>query len=152
MAFVDAGIGIENDDTTVEISVGDKQLVCFRIDEQSRRPTEICRVVAAAIFSSMADLQKQLPFGRELQDLVIFPGIAAEPDIVFVIDENPMLGGKPLVTLSWPSPRLKELSVRVEFQHSGRRSAALGLRRIQGSGLLSVRNGSGTMEDPDIVV
>src|SRR5580698_285046 len=100
----------------------------------------------------MANLQDKFPFGRELQELVVFFRASAEPDIVFGIDEDSVLRREPFVARPRAAPCLKELSVSVEFQNRWRGNAALRLGRVEGGGLFTVRNRRRPMKDPDIVV
>src|SRR5204863_5199767 len=103
----------------------------------------------------MSDLHEELSILRELQNLVVLFCISTQPDVVFGIDENSMLGTEPFVALgfvAWASPRLKKLSVRIKFQKGWCRNAALRLRRLERGAFLTLGNCRGTVEHPHVVV
>src|SRR5262249_24065953 len=100
----------------------------------------------------MPDLQDELSLVRKLQNLVVLVRISTQPDVVLIVDEDAMFRGEPFVSLSCATPRLEELSVRVEFQHGWRGNAALRLWRFESGGLLAIRNCCGAMKDPNVVV
>src|SRR5437667_9552182 len=84
----------------------------------------------------MPDLHEELSLVGELQDLVVLLRVSAQPHVIFVIDEDSVLRGRPLAALPGAAPRLEESSVRGDFQHGWRRNAALGLwRNERGRGL-----------------
>src|SRR4029077_17474989 len=139
-------ICIKDDHAMIEVSVGYKQLISFRINKESGWPSQIRRVVAALVLSGMPDLEQQFAFGCELQDLVVFLRAAAEPDIIFGIDKDSVLRCKPFVAFPGPAPRLKKLPVLIEFQNRRRGNAALCLRRIERGRLLTIGNSGRPME------
>src|SRR5207253_10772545 len=99
----------------------------------------------------MSDLHQELSILRELQNLVVLFCISSQPDVVFGIDENSMLGTEPFVALgfvAWASPRLKKLSVRITCPKQWCRNAALRLRRLERCALLTFGNCGGTVERP----
>src|SRR5215831_17957864 len=138
--LVRAGIRIKNNDTVVEVSVCHEQFICLRVHEEAGRSSEVLSIVAAPILSRMTDLQEEFPFRRELQDLVIFLRVSTQPNIIFVVDEDSVLRGKPLEALPRAAPCLKESPSCVEFQHWWRRNAALRLWRIEGGRFFTVGN------------
>ena len=72
MPLVGSGVRVEHDHATVEVAVGNEELIRFGIYEEPGRPAEVLRVVTPAIFSCVADLEQQFPLGRELQNMVVF--------------------------------------------------------------------------------
>src|SRR5262249_50946166 len=59
VAFVGSGVGVENDDAMVEVSIGDEKLIRFAIHEQAGGTSQVFGIVATAIFSRMPDLQEE---------------------------------------------------------------------------------------------
>ena len=106
MTLVFAGVRIKYDDAVIKVSISHEQLVCLRVYKQTGRASQVLRIIAAAILSCMPDLHEELSLIRKLQDLVVLFRVPAEPHVIFRVDEDPMLGGKPLVALPWTAPRL----------------------------------------------
>ena len=86
MPFVFAGVRIEDDDAMIEIPVSHEQFICLRVDEQTGRTSEILRIIAAAILSRVPDLHEELSLVRELEDLIVFFVVPAQPDVVLRVD------------------------------------------------------------------
>src|SRR5207247_1977827 len=84
------------------------------------------------------------------------------PDVVLGIDEDSVLGGKPLIafaraglvwtSLIWITPGLEKFSVLIEFEYRGCWNTALRLGRIERGGFLAIGNGCGPMKYPEIIV
>jgi hypothetical protein len=102
-----AGIGIKNNDAPIKITDGNEQFIRLWVYELAGRSTQVLGIVAAPVLSYMADLHEELPLRGELQDLVVFLRVSAEPDVIFRIDEDSVLGRKPFVALSRATPRLE---------------------------------------------
>src|SRR5258708_1373506 len=100
----------------------------------------------------MADLQQELAFASELQDVIVFLRAPARPNIVLLIDKGSVPGGKPLIALSRAAPCLKKLSIAVEFQNRRRRNTAFRLRRTERRGFFPIGNRSGPMKDPNVIM
>ena len=71
VAFVLAGVGVEDDDAMIAVAVRDVQLVRGRIDKGLGRPAQVLDVVAALAVERLADLHQELAVLRKLQDLVV---------------------------------------------------------------------------------
>ncbi len=110
VALVSAGVGIEDDDAPVAVAIRHEDFVGFRIHANSRRPIQVFGVVTAAGFSVVADLEEKLAGLRELQDVGVLFGVAAHPDVVFVVDEHAVFVVGPLVTLARAAPSLNEVA------------------------------------------
>ena len=79
---------------------------------------EVLGVVAALVLAAMADLQEELPLGGELQDLVVAASrCRLSPHVVFVVDEDPVLGGRPFVAGAGSAERADEFAVGIEFEN-----------------------------------
>src|SRR5437660_5229918 len=78
--------------------------------------------------------------------------VAGEPDVVVLVDENAVLGLRPIVTFARPAPGAVELAVLVELEHRWRRGAAFGGRRFLHRALLVVDKRRRTLEHPNVVV
>jgi hypothetical protein len=100
----------------------------------------------------MPDLHEEFALVRKLQYLVILLGASAQPDVVFVVDEDSVLRGRPFPALARTTPGLEELSVRVELDDRWGGNTALRLWGLERGTLLAIRNGRWAVEDPDVVV
>jgi hypothetical protein len=143
MALIGARRRIEHDHAVVHVPVRDVQLVCSRIYDHVRRAAHIPGVVAAGVLPLPADLEQKPPAARELQDLRVLLAAAAEPDVVLVIDVDPVLEIGPLVPVIGTAPRRDDVSLGIEFQHR-RRRAPDRPRFVR-------LEGGGPMDDPDVV-
>src|SRR5262249_60268286 len=78
---------------------------------------------------------------RKLENLVVLFGVSAQPHVILIVDENPMLRRWPLVVFRRSrlraAPGLEELATRIELEDRRRGNTAFGLRRIQRRSLLS---------------
>jgi hypothetical protein len=100
----------------------------------------------------VADLQQKPPGFGELQDVGVLGAVAADPNVVFVVDEHAVLVVGPLVIGRWPAPRLQKVSGQVEFKDGRRRDAAIGLRRVESRVLVVVVQSSGAAVYPNMIV
>ena len=73
------------------------------------------------------ELRDELPLPRELEDLRVLLSAARNPDVVFVVDEYPVLDLRPFVPGARTAPRGRSAGHLVEFEHGRRRNAALRL-------------------------
>ena len=145
-----AGIGVEHDDPAVAVAVGDHRLVRLLHDLHVRRLVEVRRVLVALALVAHPDLLDELALARELEQHVVgsrrHPDlhvrvVAADPDVVLVVDVDAVLGVRPLQTLGGAAPRLQELAVLVELQH-----------RWRGVVFLFCRHRARPVQHPDVVV
>src|SRR5207245_2806554 len=116
------------------------------------RTLHVLDIVAALALPRLADLHQKLARLRELQDHVVVevagcrlafgrrsapsraPGstrrtgrgtaVAANPHIAFVIDEDPVIGLRPIVAFAGTTPVADEIARLVELEHRWRRLAA----------------------------
>jgi len=103
-------------------------------------------------FSVMADLEEKFPRLRELQDVGIHRAVAADPDVVLVIDEHAVLVVGPFVARRRPSPPLNKVACHVEFEDWRRRNTAIRLRRVESGVLIVVVESSGAAVHPNVIV
>src|SRR5207253_10969008 len=96
-------------------------LVCARVHAHLRRPAEIRRVVAAAVFSRVTDLQQKLPGSREREHVSVLLAVAADPDAIGRVDGDAMNLLRPLVALSRTSPCLNDAAGRIKLDYRRRR-------------------------------
>src|SRR5262249_31697084 len=113
---------------------------------------EILRIVAAAGLPVMPDLQQKLSGFRKLQDVRILLVVAANPYVVFVIDEHAVLVVRPLVTGARTAPALNEISGGIKLDHRRSGNTAIALRRRQGRVLVVVVESPRTACNPDVVM
>src|SRR5207247_6795778 len=101
----------------------------------------------------VADLHEELAVMRELENLTVLAGrVAAKPDVPFVVDEDAVLVGRPLVSLAGPAPRLHDAAVLIEFDHRRSRNAALGGRRLDREADLIGGKGPRGRDAPPVVL
>ena len=102
------------------------------------------------LWSRCPDLLHELALARELEQHVVgsrrHPDlhvrvVAADPDVVLVVDVDAVLGVRPLPPLGRAAPRLQELAVLVELQD-----------RWRGVVFLFRRHRARPVQDPDVVV
>ena len=125
-----AGVGVEDDDAAVAVAVGHVDLVGLGVDADVGRAAQARGVVAAAQRAGAPDLQQERPVARELQDLPVTLPIAADPDVVEVVDEDAVLLVGPLVAVAGAAPGLDDVALLVELDDGRRRHAALRRRRV----------------------
>jgi hypothetical protein len=75
VAFVGAGVGVEDDDAAIAESVGDVDLVSRGIDSDAGWPVQPRFAIAALDIARASDLQQELARARELDHVGIFAGI-----------------------------------------------------------------------------
>ena len=110
-----------------------------------------CRGRAFAARALLADLQQELAVFGEFQDVGVGGAIAADPDIALVVDENPVVGVRPLVPFAGSAPVPQEVARLIEFEDrwsAGAAFAGLQLERL----LVVGERGGAAMDDPDVVV
>ena len=109
------------------------------------------RVVAAAERAGAADLQQERPVAGELQDLPVAVGVAADPDVVHVVDEEAVLPVGPLVAVTGTAPGLDDVAFLVELDHRRRGDAALRGRRVGRGAALALGQRPRPVQHPDVV-
>ena len=124
MTQVLAGGAVDDDDAAIAVAVGNEGLVGFGIDPDARRSAQERRIGAAADFFILADLQQEFAVARELHHAVA--AVAADPDVVLVIDEQPVRVARPVREVAERSlaPALHELALRIELENRRRSLAA----------------------------
>src|SRR5262245_3712448 len=100
----------------------------------------------------MSNLQQELAGLRKLQDVRVCQSVAADPDILFEIDIDPMLGVRPLILRIWTTPTLDHVSCWIEFDDWHRCNAAVGSRRIKRRILIMVVETAWPRCNPEMIV
>ena len=169
MAPVQSGISVNHQDSFVHVPVGDVGLVVVgihlhigRVSQERSAVASAGGGVAAAGDAGSTDLHDERAVLRELEHLVIAVAVPGEPDVVVVIDEDPVLVVRPLASqrggtsrgeesrIIGTSPRPEQIAVRVELHDRRRAETAVrppGLRPC-----LVFGEGPGALDDPDAVV
>src|SRR5262249_33438520 len=75
-----------------------------------------------------------------------------EPDVVVLVDENAVLGLRPVVTFARTAPGAVKLAVLIELEHRRGRCAALGGWRVLHRAFFIVDQGRWPLDNPDVVV
>src|SRR5204862_7435448 len=110
MPLVLAGVGIQDDDAAIAVTVADVDLVGRDVFPDLRRLPEVAGVVAAVVDTVLADLQQEGAAAAELEDLRVFRAVAGEPDVPLVIDGEAMVAVGPVVARSRSTPRLHQVA------------------------------------------
>src|SRR5207245_951411 len=134
-AFEGAGVGVEDNHTTIAIAVGNEHFVRFRIYVDIGSPLEILGVFIPAGLILPADLEEELPVACELQHHIVDRAIrgtttraaAGEPQIAFVVGENAVFGARPVVPLTVAPPGLHEFTAGVVLKDRWRRLRSMGI-------------------------
>ena len=116
-----AGFGVKHNHAAVAIAVGHERFVRFLVDEHVGRSVDVLLIRVALALTLRAELLQEDALRRELQQHVIGDAAPADPDDIFVVDGNPVLGERPVVSLTRAAPRVQEFAVGVEFENRGRR-------------------------------
>src|SRR5262249_36572406 len=142
-------IGIEHDDPAILVAVSDEHLVRLLPDPDLRRTVQVLGVETALARLRVADLHEELAVVCELEDLaVLVGGVAAKPDVAFVVHENAVLVRRPLVARSRSAPRLDDSALLIEFDDRRRWHAAFRGRRCWGANGLMRRGGARPRRQP----
>src|SRR5262249_15782174 len=91
VAFELAGVSVNHGHAFVEIAIGAVGFVGLRVNEDFGYSPEILRVVAASVLALMTELRQELAVLSELQDMGVVRAIAADPDVTFVINGDPVV-------------------------------------------------------------
>src|SRR5207253_3897141 len=97
-------LGVDYDDAAVPVAVTDIQLIVYGIHREVRGATKVLRVGTAAALALMAELRQELTLRRELEDLGVLVAASRQPDVVFRVDKDAVLGRRPLVALAGATP------------------------------------------------
>ncbi len=146
--------GVEHDDASIAVAVSDVQLVAHRIDDEVGRPSHIRGVIASLAHARLAELAQELALLGESQNLMILGAVAGEPHDVLLIDEDTVLGLRPVVPLTRTSPRVHQLARLIELENRRRGNAAVGLRRfVVGSREALVgEQAAGSLHDEEMIL
>ncbi len=71
--------------------------------------------VAALALAELADLHQELAVLGELQDVRVGPAVSANPDVALVVDEDAVIGIRPLVALTRAAPVAQQVAVLIEL-------------------------------------
>ena len=97
-----SGIGVEHDHPAIDIAIGHEQFIGRRVVDRPGRVIEIGGVQAALALRRLADLHQEFAVGGEFQALIVVlavlgvAAIAADPDIVVIVDGDAMFLGRPV--------------------------------------------------------
>ena len=119
---VDARLRVKDDDSMIQISIRDVEIVFLLIDDEPCRTADIFRIIASSVFSTVADLHQEFPIVSEFQDLVIPRSRSCKPHVVLRINIDSVLKVRPLIAISRTSPGRDKVSLGIEFKDR-RRSA-----------------------------
>src|SRR5437879_13289390 len=102
----------------------------------------------------MAELRQELALCRELEDLGVLVAVSRQPDVVFGIDKDAVLGGRPLVALARAAAGCEQLAVLLELEHGRCRAAAIrpGRRHGRATETLVLLQLSRPLQHPDAPV
>ena len=95
-----------------------------------REVLEILKIVAAGILAGAAHLHQEFSVLGEFQQLRVLGAIAPDPHIALVVHVNPVVGLRPLKTLTGAAPGAHQVAGGVEDQHRRGGAAAEKLRRV----------------------
>src|SRR5207237_10559829 len=113
------------------IVVGGVGFVFLLVAKELRHAAALLRVVAsareaghlsfagpgcparAAARALLADLQQELAVFGEFQELGVRGAVAADPDIALIVDENPVVGVRPLEPFAGPAPMPQKVALRI---------------------------------------
>ena len=162
MTFVLTRRCVEDDDSAVAVAVGHVDFIRACVDVDVSRPAEVIRIVTAAGLVPLADLQQPLAVRVVLQDHVIVGAVAADPDIVFVVDEDPVLllgpavGGyvpfSVLLVVGGSAPRAQHVAFPAELDYRWCGNAAIRVLRVLYGTCLVRGQGTRPLNDPDVVI
>ena len=162
MALVLTRFRIEHDDPAIEITVGDIDLVSLGIHGDVRGSSQVAGIVAAHRGLPFADPKQAFALRRELEHHMIGHAVAANPDIVLIVHENAVFIRRPAILRldpfggflipGRPAPGVDDFSRRVERDHRRRRRTAIVHRRVLHRADFMGGEGSGSLDDPDIVL
>jgi hypothetical protein len=113
-----AGVRVENNDPAVAVTVGHERFIGFLVDEHVRRSVDVRPIAVAFALTLGAELLHEFSLCRELQQHVVGDTAAADPDHVFVVDGDAVLGEGPVITLPRATQALTN-AVGVEFEDGG---------------------------------
>ena len=120
-----AGVHVEHDHSLVAVTVGHERLVRGRVYRDLCDAPEIHGIVAALVHLRLAELQQELPGAGKLQDVRVGHIVAADPDVVHVVDGDAVIRRGPVVAVARTAPRAHEIARGVELEHRRRNGAAL---------------------------
>ena len=89
IAFEFTAVQVENRHPPVAVAIGNIDLVVGRIDRHFRYATESLGIVAALTGARFAYLGQELAAASELEDVSVLAAVAADPNVVLVIDVTP---------------------------------------------------------------
>src|SRR5262245_20108630 len=145
-----SGVGVNHRHSFIEVAIGDVGLIGLRINKDFGHSPEVLRVVAAGGLALMTVLRQELAVLSEFQDVGVVRAVAADPDVAFMINGDPVVRLRPLVTLSRTAPVPDQGAGLIEFENRrGLRAACAGLL-IRGGFVRRER--VGPMNDPDVVL
>src|SRR5207247_10001401 len=96
----------------------------LRTDEDLRDLAEVLHVVAALALALVPELHQELPVARELHDVGIALGVAADPDVALVVGGDAVVRGGPFVARPGAAPVPDQVPGRVDLPDGRRAEAA----------------------------
>ena len=124
-----AGCAVEYDHSPIAIAVRDVGFVGLRVDPDARWTSEQRGIAAASGLLVLPERHQPLAVARELHDAV--PVVAADPDVILMIDEDAVRLARPLGEIVHRplTPTLHQLALLVEFEDGRCRLTAGAHRR-----------------------
>ena len=128
MTEILTGLGIEDHDAPVAVSIRDEEFVRTWLHEEICRAAQMSRIVAAHVDAGLTDGENVLAVPGELHHV---ESIArAEPDEAVVIDIDPVLLIKPGIALARTAPGLEDVALGIQFENRGCGKTTIGDRWI----------------------
>ena len=90
--FDRAGVHIDHGDALVAVTIGDVGLTGLGVEGDFRHAPEMRRVVTGHGLLRLAILLQELAVVRELENVRVSDTVAADPDVVLVVDGNAVIG------------------------------------------------------------
>ena len=131
VALEGARRGVQHRDAAAAVAVGEVGLVGFAVEGQLGDPVEARLAVAVRRPGlRLAVRSQEFAVARELQDVGVVRPVSADPDVVHVVDRDPVVRAGPHVLVGGASPRVDEVALGIELEHRGRGPAAFPDRRV----------------------
>ena len=150
MPLVFAARGVVDNNALVDVTVGNEDLVCFRLDVEVRRTPEVFRIVAPLVYPGLSNGEHVLAVLRELHH--VHAGTRAHPHEAVVVDVDAVLLIEPRITVTGPAPGSKHLAVLIQFKHGRRGHATIRDWRLDRSANLLRGETGGHVDHPQMVV
>ena len=99
------------------------------------------------------ELLHELSLARELQNVPVIGAVAADPDDPLGVDDDAVVGLRPLEARPRAAPGVHHVALLVELDDRRRRQTAIGRRRVgRRVDFLSVERARAAVNDPDVIL